>query len=142
MLRLFSPTSIETGGRLRTQADTFNPDSAAEIDTCIPVKGRAWRSEGIEANNFNAVYGASSKADNFSGVRCSNGSLQAATSHRPIVFAPEGSPLDRRLILNSEIRIQVSLSVIPGPAAGKLIPHGLLMSASSKTAPQWFIAPA
>ena len=33
----------------------LNPDSAVEMDTCRVIKGRAWRSEGTEANNFDTV---------------------------------------------------------------------------------------
>jgi hypothetical protein len=35
----------------------INPDSAVEMDTWRVIKERAWRSEGTEANNSNAVFG-------------------------------------------------------------------------------------
>jgi hypothetical protein len=45
------------------------PDSAVEMNIGMESRGRAWRSEGIEANSFNAVYGAWSWNGTFSGVR-------------------------------------------------------------------------
>ncbi len=43
----------------------MNPDFAVETDTCRVIEGRARRSEGTEANNFKAVYGAWPWAGNF-----------------------------------------------------------------------------
>jgi hypothetical protein len=48
----------------------------------------------MEANNFNAVYGSSLRAGNFSGSPLRHRRLQAVSSRWPIAFDPEGSPLD------------------------------------------------
>jgi hypothetical protein len=64
------------------------------------IEGRAWRSEGTEANNFNAVYGAWPWAGNFFKRPLKHWSLQATISHRPIALVPEGWSLDRCVILN------------------------------------------
>ena len=47
----------------------FIPNCAVEMDTRLRIEGRAWRSEGTEANNLNAFYGAWPWAGNFSGVQ-------------------------------------------------------------------------
>src|SRR5574341_839793 len=56
--------------------------------------GRAWRSEGINANSCNAIYGARYGAGIFPSGPLQKLGLRAATWHRPIAFAPEGLPLD------------------------------------------------
>ena len=65
---------------------------------------RAWRSEGTEANNFKAVYGAWPWTGSFFKRPLKNESLQATISHRPIAFVPEGSSLDRCVTLKCGIR--------------------------------------
>ena len=64
------------------------------------IDGRAWRSEGTEANNFKAVYGACPGLAIFFKRPLKHWSLQATISHRPIALVPEGSSLDRCVILN------------------------------------------
>ena len=44
----------------------MNPYIAEEVD-CVLSERRAWRSEGTEANTFNAFYGTWFRANNFSG---------------------------------------------------------------------------
>ena len=38
-------------------AERLNPNSAVELDSCMPINRRTWR-RGAEANHFNAVEGA------------------------------------------------------------------------------------
>ncbi len=82
----------------------MNPDFAVETDTCRVIEGRARRSEGTEANNLKAVYGAWPWAGNFFKRPLKLRSLQATISHRPIAFVPEGSSLDRCVPLKCGIR--------------------------------------
>ena len=44
----------------------MNPYIAEEVD-CVLSERQAWRSEGTEANTFNAFYGTWFRANNFSG---------------------------------------------------------------------------
>jgi hypothetical protein len=69
--------------------------------TTVSIERRAWRSEGTEANSFNDVFGAWLCARMVLTGLLHKLSLQTASSHRPIAFAPEGSSLDRCLPLNN-----------------------------------------
>src|SRR5688572_16570254 len=44
----------------------MQPGFRSRHSHCVLIKPGAWRSEDTEANNFNDVYGAWSRADNFS----------------------------------------------------------------------------
>jgi hypothetical protein len=67
----------------------------------VSIKGRAWRGEGTEAGCFNDVFGAWLCVRMIPMRLLQKLSLQTASSHRPIAFAPEGSSLDRCLLLNN-----------------------------------------
>jgi hypothetical protein len=69
--------------------------------TLVSIEGRAWRSEGTETNSFNDVFGAWLCARMVPTRLLHKLSLPAASSHRPIAFAPERSSLDRCLLLNN-----------------------------------------
>jgi hypothetical protein len=60
-------------------------------------RGASLRSEGTETNSFNIVFGVWLATRNFLGRSLHKPSLRAAPRHRPIAFAPEGSPLDRSI---------------------------------------------
>ena len=65
------------------------------MDSYALIVGRAWRSEGTETNNLNAISGTWVCVDNFSVVRCNNRDCRLLQAAGLFAFAPEGSPLDR-----------------------------------------------
>jgi hypothetical protein len=58
------------------------------------IEGRAWKSEGIGTNWFNAVFSVWFDVRVSSRRLLSKFSLQAAPSHRLVAFTLEGLPLD------------------------------------------------
>jgi|GEM_PF-1550535 hypothetical protein len=79
---------VAKGATLRKSSqNTAGPDYSG-------IEGRAWRSEGTETNSFNGVFGAWLVTGIFPRRSLYKLSLQAAPRHRPIAFAPEGSPFD------------------------------------------------
>ena len=68
-------------------------DSAVGINDCSD-QGASWRSEGTEANNFNAVYGAWPWAGDFFKRPLKRWRLQATITTNLFAFVPEGSFLD------------------------------------------------
>jgi hypothetical protein len=61
------------------------------MSTYVPIEWEAWRSEDTEPNSFYTVYGATCRPALFQ-ASTTRWRLQAATSQRLIVFAPEGLP--------------------------------------------------
>ena len=74
----------------------------------VLIDGRAWSSEGTEANNFSAVYDAWPSAGNF--FREFVAAPEIAGRYKPEshVFALEGSSIDRCVTLNYGIRDEQS----------------------------------
>ena len=70
-------------------------------------QGRVRRSEGTEANNFNAVWGGWSGARNLSRESSAPLGIAGAPSHWPMAFALETRCLDSHSFLNCVVRAKL-----------------------------------
>jgi hypothetical protein len=79
----------------------MNPYIAEEVD-CVLSERQAWRSEGTEANTFNAVYGTWFRANSFPGSPLEQPKF--AGRYKPLAHCLCSAALAARLLCHFELR--------------------------------------